>query len=261
MDDWAGRYLALLGLKSSKPSLHNLKSIAAAHSGVVFANATSLMRRQATPEGAVPALATGAMLDTWEQTSVGGVCFEVATMSSGLLTRLGFDAHVVIGEIAFRGHQAVIVNIEGRRYLLDLGNGAPLFEPIPLDDGPYEVSCAGLNYRFSRLPDGSQHLQERWINGAWQAFARYDLEPALVDERASSYQRHLLLPAQSFVMANFVVVQCHDDQVLQLGGHTFTVHRSSGKTSREVHGVAEYRALIRDSFDLPDFPVDEALEA
>src|SRR3954447_25066435 len=130
---WADRYLALLGLQAGPPTLNNLGAIAATHRGVVFHNASSLMRKQATPEGPVPAVDTEAFLETWERTGPGGVCFEVATMASEPLSTLGYDVCVVIGEIAFRGHQAIIVSIDGGRYLLDLSNGAPLFEPIALN--------------------------------------------------------------------------------------------------------------------------------
>jgi arylamine N-acetyltransferase len=181
-------------------------------------------------------------------------------MASELLSALGYDVCVVIGEIAFRGHQAIIVSLEGRRYLLDLGNGAPLFEPIPLDQ-PYETECAGLRYRFSRDEDAGQHLQERWISGAWEPFARYDLTPAFPGERASSYQRHHSLPPTGFVMGSFTLVRCLPDEVLQLRDHTFTHHTASGKTSREVHGLADFEALIHETFGLPLFPVEQSLEA
>jgi arylamine N-acetyltransferase len=261
-NDWLETYLSLLGVNGRTPTLETLTELARAHKRVVFSNAASLQRKAATPTGAVPDMDNSTTLEAWQSEGSGGVCYEVATMLEGLLDGLGFESYNVLGEIFEpRAHQANIVTVEGKRYLLDLGNGAPFIEPIPIDDGPYEIDFAGLGYRFDRQGSDGRLVQSRHIDGAWQPFALYEGEAAKPTERAEAFQLHHELPARSFVMASFTLVQVRDGDLLAVRDHTFNHYKPSGRTTREVHGVDAYRGLIRDEFNLPDYPVDEALAA
>src|SRR3712207_2804062 len=134
--EWLGRYVDLLGVDHPVPGLDALGRRTRAHLGAVpFENVTSIRRRRAARGRPVPPLDSEALLAGWEQKRSGGLCFEVAEMFSRLLVSLGYRAQVVLGFITFLGsHQAVLVELDGRRYLVDVGNGAPFFEPIPLDE-------------------------------------------------------------------------------------------------------------------------------
>lgn len=146
---WVGRYLDVLGLAREAPSIAALGRIAEAQARrVVFANATSVLRRRANLGLPVPPVDCEALLETWEQRRGGGVCFEVVEMLSRLLVALGYQARPLLARISFPGsHQAVLVELDGACFLLDAGNGAPFFTPIPLDRVT-EVRHAGLAYRF-----------------------------------------------------------------------------------------------------------------
>jgi N-hydroxyarylamine O-acetyltransferase len=261
-NDWLERYLDLLGIKGRQPTLETLTELARAHRRVVFANGPSLIRKAATRDGPVPALDTDATLGAWQQQGPGGVCYEIATMAGDLLAGLGFESHVVLGSIdGPRAHQANVVTVDGRRFLLDLGNGAPLFEPIPIDEGPQEIDYAGLGYRFDRQGPDEQLVQSRHIEGEWRPFALYENEAATPAQRVEAFQHHHTLPARSFVMSTFTLVQTREAEVLALRDHTFTHYKPSGKTSRVVEGVDAYRGLVQDGFGLSEFPLDEALAA
>ena len=67
------------------------------------------------------------------------------------------------------------MELDGQRYLVDVGNGAPFLEPIPLDR-EFEVRHAGLRFRFRPAPDANVWLQDRWIEDGWQLFCRYLLD-------------------------------------------------------------------------------------
>ena len=78
----------------------------------------------------------------------GGVCFELASMFERLLRSLGYRSTLVLGQVTFPGaHQAVVVELDEGKYLVDVGCGSPLYEPIPLD-GEVIVRRLGLGYRF-----------------------------------------------------------------------------------------------------------------
>jgi arylamine N-acetyltransferase len=260
-DDWVRRYVALLGLKRDVLSLEALNALTRAHRRVVFENVTSLLRKRANPAGPMPPLDLELILSSWEEGRAGGVCYEVGEMLTRLLPALGYAARPVLAEIGFPGsHQAVIVELDGREYLVDAGNGAPFLEAFPLDE-PAEVRRAGLSYRFRRHEEAGRLVQDRAIRGEWTPFCYYDLRAALPEEREASYQGHHVLPGRSFVMTTLRMVRCDEDEVHQLLDHELTRYTPDGKESQEVYGVARYREVIADVFGLPALPVEAGLEA
>ena len=147
---WVERYLGLLEVEHSAPSPEALARLTRAHVGaVLFENVTSILRRRAHPTGPVPPVDPEALLESWERGRGGGACFELAEMFARLLVGLGYQAHPVLGDMKFPGaHQAVLVDLYSRRYLADVGNGAPFFEPIPLEGA--HTGCARLPRRTPR---------------------------------------------------------------------------------------------------------------
>jgi arylamine N-acetyltransferase len=180
MDAWTERYLALLGLEAPETlNLEWLKQFGAAHlRAVPFCNVTSILRSHAAAGETVPPLDREMQLTAWEQRAGGGVCFEVAEMIHALLRNLGYEAHVVLGQITFpASHQAVVVHLREGPYLIDLGMGAPLPDPIPLLR-PTEYHVVGLGFRFRPDLGSMTCAQDRLIEGEWTQFCLYDLRPA-----------------------------------------------------------------------------------
>jgi N-hydroxyarylamine O-acetyltransferase len=257
---WVARYLALLGVRQAAPSHGALGHLMRAHvRAVLFENVTAILRRRAHPTGPVPPVDPDALLESWERGRGGGVCFELAEMFGRLLVGLGYRAHPVLGQITFPGsHQAVVVNLDGRRYLADVGNGAPFFEPILLE-GEVEVRRAGLAYRFR--PDGPDErwIQDRWIAGAWEPFCRYDLRPPDPRDRAAAYQRHHT-PSESWVVGDLTLIRIREDTVYALRNGQLSCFTADGKRSEPASGAACAR-LAAEVFGVPDLPVEAALAA
>lgn len=256
---WARRYLQVLGVTHDAPSLENLAALIRAHvQTVTFENITALRRRASRPEGEVASLDTEALLANWEARRGGGVCFDLAAMMGRLLRDLGYQAHPIQGQISFPGsHQAVLVELDGGRYLVDVGCGAPLFAPIPLD-GVTEVRHAGLAYRFRPADEPDTWLQERLIDGAWSILCRYDLRPVDDEARDTAYQRHHL-PGESWVTGPPRLIACTPDAIYAISNHELTVYTDNGKETRPITEADDYRGLAADIFGLPDLPIEEVL--
>ena len=257
---WIDRYLGLLGVEHAAPSLEALSRLRRAHvRAVMFENVTSTLRRRAHPTGPVPPIDPEALLETWEQGRGGGVCFELAEMFGGLLVGLGYRAHLVLGQITFLGsHQAVLVELDERRYLVDVGNGAPFFEPIPLE-GTVEVRRAGLAYRFRPDEVAGRWVQERLIAGLWEPFCRYELRPPDPAAGEAAYQRHHTL-GEGWVVDDLRLVRCRDDEVYALRSGQLSHFTPAGKRSHPVSGASCVR-LAAEVFGTPALPVESALRA
>jgi arylamine N-acetyltransferase len=258
---WLADYLDLLGLDREPPTLDYLKRLTRAHvERVPFENITSILRRAAAGSSDVPPLDRDTELQAWRDLRGGGLCFEVTDMFGSLLASLGFQAHPVIAVMSFPGqHQAVVVQIDERRYLVDAGNGAPFFEPIRVsDDAPFEFGYAGLNWRF-RGEGGEACVQDRLIDGNWQPFCTYLLAPADEPVRKAAYQR-LHSRGQSWVVDTLTVIRSSESEVWSLRGSTLTHLTASGKSVSSCDSEADYRRTLDQIFGLPNAPVERALE-
>jgi arylamine N-acetyltransferase len=260
-EDWTARYLALLGLERDVPSRAALDAIVRAHRSITFECVTSLMRRHAAGDAPVPPLDLDDVLASWEARAAGGVCYEFGSMLERLLGDLGYTAYPVLAQISFPGsHSALIAEMDGRRLLVDVGNGQPILEAIDVDE-PFEIDRAGLRYRFRRDAGSGQLVQDRWVEGGFKPFVTYESTPATPAEMEASYQRHHAVPPMTFVMQNFRLVRCADEEVMQLRDHEFSRWTAAGKSVEAVHGVARYRELVAGPFGLPGMDVEGGLAA
>jgi N-hydroxyarylamine O-acetyltransferase len=260
MDKWIDRYLALLGVSGGATGLDQLTALVRSHVLTVpFENVTALLRRRAHPTGPVPRPDQASLLSSWETRSGGGLCFEVAMMFERLLSGLGYRARIVAGQISLPfGHQAIVVEIGGGRYLVDIGNGAPIVAPQRLDAGPTEVHHAGLSYRFRAGDEPETLYQDRMIGGAWTPYCRYTLRPAAAADLDEGYQHHHT-PNASWVTGSLTMVRSTEEAVYSLRDSTLTRHTAAGKFTETLTDAASYGAVVSEVFGLPGLRIAEAL--
>jgi arylamine N-acetyltransferase len=259
---WADRYLALLGLPREAPGLAALARLTRAQILTVpFENSHALLRRRAAgDEGPVPPVDLEAVLASWEARRAGGVCFEHAAAFGTLLRRLGYDVTDIAGEISFPGsHQALVVALGGRRYLLDVGEGCPFFEPIPLDE-VVEVRRAGLAFRFRVDADDPGLCRlEREVDGAWSLFCRFWLRPQPPEAREAAYQRHHTARL-TWVTNALVLVACRADEVISFRELRLTRFTPEGKVVAPVEDAAAWARLPVEA-GIPGMPIAEVVGA
>jgi arylamine N-acetyltransferase len=258
---WTGRYLALLGVEREAPSPEALTRLVRAHVLTVpFENVTALLRRRDHPTGPVPPMDLDLLLDTWEQRAGGGICFELAAMFSRLLASLGYDIYLVLAQVSLpNGHQAIHVTLDGKRYLVDLGTGGPIFQPIPLDDLPFEIRHHGVGYRFRAGDAPHQLLREALIQGDWRISCRYTLRPASDEDRDRGYQSHHAVNA-SWVTGTLTMTRSTTEAVYALKDSTLTRYTDTGKSVETIADPAGYVRLATEAYGLPHLPIHEALD-
>jgi arylamine N-acetyltransferase len=258
---WVRRYLALIGVEREAPSLDGLGRLIRAHVVTIpFENSSALLRRLAAGTGPVPPLDPEALLATWEARSAGGVCFEHAEMFGRLLGALGYSVMSVGAEITFPGsHQALLVDVGGARRLVDVGNGAPFFEPIPLDR-PFEVWRSGLGYRFRADPaDPGVWVQQRALEGGWKPFCRYPLRPQSAAERDLAYQRHHRA-GETWVTGQIVLIRTGEGETLVFRDGDQTRYTANAKIAERAEDPAAW-ARLPALFGLPALPLAAAARA
>jgi N-hydroxyarylamine O-acetyltransferase len=265
--NWTQRYLALLGLEREAPGLEALTRFVRAHALTVpFENVTVHLRRRATPSGPVPAPDPATLLDAWERRAGGGVCFDIVGMVVPLLRSLGYRADHILAHISGPfGHQAVVVHLDEGRYLVDLGNGAPLFAPIPLA-GVTEVHRHGLGFRFRpsedapRLPGHEEWIRDRMGDDGWVVGCRYELQPGTDADRNAGYQHHLT-PGTTWVLGTLTMTRSTAEAAYSLRDDTLVRYTEDGKETTTLVTPADFRQVASEVFGLPALPIEEGLAA
>jgi arylamine N-acetyltransferase len=133
MADHIDRYLHLLGLRRKEPDLRALEEIVHAHVVTIpFENISKLYYlRTAGLRGIV---GIGQYLDGIERFHFGGTCYANNVHLNTLLTSLGYDAHLCGADMSKPDvHLVNLVHIDGREFIVDAGNAAPFFSPLPRD--------------------------------------------------------------------------------------------------------------------------------
>ena len=260
-ESWVRDYLDLIGGSDDDPSMAALSELMRKQiTTVPFENLTSILRRDASLSAPVPAPDPDALLDNWRRKQGGGVCYELSAMFARLLNALRYDARLVLGQISIPGgHQAIVVELSDGSYLVDIGSGSPLFEPIPLDR-VFEVQRAGLGFRFRPGETAEEWVQDRWINEAWVQHCRYDLRPISAQLRMDAYQHHHT-PGASWVIGSPRIVRCDDDAVYLMIGNEFVHFSTDDKRKELVEGPEQFALLSTEVFGMPAMPVVDAFRA
>jgi len=260
-NNWVDGYLEVIGGQAEAPSNDVLARLMRQQLTTIrFENITSILRRNAHRNEPVPAPDPDAMLDAWRRRAGGGVCYELSAMFERLLRALGYRSRLVLGQISIPGgHQAIVVTLDDGEFLVDVGSGSPLFEPIPLDRVT-EVRRAGLGFRFHPGENATEWVQDRWIDDQWTPHCRYDLRPISTELRSSAYQHHHT-PGASWVIDLPRIVGCDDANVYRLIGTEYTHFTTEAKRSEHVPDISTFARLTVDPFGLPQLPVAAAFRA
>lgn len=184
----------------------------------------------------------------------GGFCYELNGLFAWLLERLGFavtrlSARVTSGDRAGPefDHLALLVQVAGERWLVDVGFGQSFVEPLRLERALLQEQ-ADHAYRLIEEPSGWV-MSERAADGVWSERYRFTLVRRRLGEFAARCRYHQESSASTFTQQRVC------SRLLPGGRLTLTddtLIETIGRERREtpVTGDARYRALLRDRFDI-----------
>jgi N-hydroxyarylamine O-acetyltransferase len=180
----------------------------------------------------------------------GGWCYEMNGLFAWALREIGFPVQLLAGSVsraalgdrAEGNHLVLLVQLE-RPYLVDVGFGNGLLDPLPLAAGEHRQGF--LTYRLRR--EG-----ERWEfeNHAYGG-AGFDFTLASHTLADFAAQCHMLQtdPESGFVR----VTVCHrfmPDSLLSLRGAVLSTATQDGLRIHTITSAEEYVRTLREQFDL-----------
>ncbi|MCE7795919.1 arylamine N-acetyltransferase [Sphingobium sufflavum] len=210
----------------------------------------------------------------------GGYCFEQNGLFLDRLCDLGFVARPLLarvwlavppGEVPPRTHMLVLVTLDGRDWIADVGFGGSLTPPLPLEDGVEATTPDGARHRLRRGavpgdPDGQWLLERQGPAGAtdgrspgsgWQP--QYGFAERVVTGSDIAQCNHWTATRPGTRFTSFCVAsRVLPDGFAGLMDRALNIYRAGGPETRLIDGSEEYRAVLAELFGI-DLTVEEVL--
>ena len=240
-------YLDRIGFTGPvRPDLETLERVHLAHQLTVpFENLDVQLRRPVSLDPRVS-------LEKIVTRRRGGWCYEMNGVMGWALQEMGFDVQRLsagvmrekLGDAPLGNHLCLLVKLD-QPYLVDVGFGGSLAQPLPLrdierDEHPYRVSLRKTSdgyWRFSEAAHGDP--------------ASFDFMAVPANEALFSRVSQDLWanPTSSFVQ-NLVVQRRTLDTHTTLRGRVLTIMDSTRKQKSLLHSADELVTVLRQHFDL-----------
>lgn len=198
----------------------------------------------------------------------GGWCFEHNTLFRHALEAMGFSVTSLAARVLWnappnhgigpRSHMLLLVDLEGGRYIADVGFGgnvlsAPLrLEPHTIQATPHEP------HRLVPIEHG--FVLEACLDGQWKPLYRFTLEPQFPsDYEVSNW--YLCHHPSSFFRQMLMSARVTPEGRYALRNNRLAIHRKSGTEKRFLANAASLRASLENDFglNLPDSPELESV--
>jgi N-hydroxyarylamine O-acetyltransferase len=230
-------YLARTGQKRRPPSEEALRDLMRAHvQAIPFENVDVVLGQH-----------QGISLDVVSAKLVGrrrgGYCYEHNGLFAAVLERLGYTVHRLAARVQPRRpgpytHMTLVVDIDGRQFLADVGYGAGILDPMPLVDG-HEVDQAGWPQRIVR-------------NGHWWTLQKDSediLEFRLDDMHRIDYEvyhHYTSTHPKSPFTGRLVIMTLEPGVGRKLIGRELTVEKPDGTSETSTVAPDELDATLKD---------------
>jgi len=182
----------------------------------------------------------------------GGWCYELNGVFGWALGEIGFDVMRVsagvmrerAGDAQLGNHLCLLVRLD-RLYLVDVGFGGTLLEPIVLEPAEHHHSPYFISLTFH--------------NGYWRFSERahdhepfsFDFQTALADETRFAEKCTYLQTNEASTFVQNLVVQRHlEESHASLRGRVLTTLRPAGEDKQLLNSADELIATLRETFNL-----------
>jgi N-hydroxyarylamine O-acetyltransferase len=230
-------YLARIAQQRRPPSAEALRDLMRAHVlAIPFENVDVVLQQH-----------QGISLDVVSAKLVGrrrgGYCYEQSGLFAAVLERLGYTVRRLSARVQPRRpgpytHMTLVVEVDGARFLADVGFGAGILVPMPLVDGE-EVDQAGWPHRMS-YQDGWWTLRnntEDLLEFRLDEMHRIDYEV---------YHHYTSTHPKSPFTGRLVIMTLEPGVSRKLLGRELTVEKPDGSSETTTVAPDELDATLKD---------------
>jgi N-hydroxyarylamine O-acetyltransferase len=187
----------------------------------------------------------------------GGYCFEQNLLFLNALKMLGFAARGLTGRVIWnqpedkitsRTHMVLLITIEGKNYVSDVGfGGQTLTGPLLFETGkPQETP----HEKFRLLEHSRGYLMQSLIKNEWKNLYVFDLQKIFwIDYKLANW--YTSTHPDSHFTSSLSVSRTAKKRRYNLHNNTFVTHYLNGKTTKQTLETAdEIRKILETVFHL-----------
>lgn len=246
----SGEYLERIGLRGSKPEPNEqtLRILQRSHLlAVPFENLDIHWKRPIV-------LDTNRFYKKIVEDRRGGFCYELNGLFNELLIELGFRTRLVSARV-FNGkthgpefdHAAIIVDIDGREYLADVGFGAFTAEPLNFVMVDEQHDANGT-FMIRKREDGYHEVLKR-EDGVWNSeYIFRDVERHL-DEFAEMCDFQQYSPESHFTKGKLCSIMTEKGR-RTLTDKSFIVTADDAKTETAINSEDDFYRMLESEFGI-----------
>jgi N-hydroxyarylamine O-acetyltransferase len=185
----------------------------------------------------------------------GGFCYELNGLFNGFLQTLGYATYLVSARVSDgRGgfgeefdHMAIIVRIDGKEYLTDVGFGEFTFEPLRVETNLLQTDERGLfvieNYDETYLivrKLGESGKEDQYL---------FSLAERRIEDFAGMCNYHQTSPKSHFTQKKICSLPFEGGRYT-LTGDSFKVTKGSMITEEAVNNEDHFRMILKQAFEI-----------
>ncbi|MEU7801852.1 arylamine N-acetyltransferase [Micromonospora arborensis] len=195
-----------------------------------------------------------ALFDKLVRRRRGGYCYEQNAGLAMLLRLAGFQVTMVEaavlraarGEETWGNHNALLVDLDGGRWLADAGIGDGFIQPLPMREGPH--TQRGLTYRLERLDPDTWRLHHH--PGGTIASYDFRLQPREIADFATRSREMSTSPTSAYV-TTLMAARPSAEQTLVLLSRTLRRLGADASTAHTITDVDEFARTLATHFLVP----------
>lgn len=187
----------------------------------------------------------------------GGTCFTLNMNFARLLSELGFECSLVRVE---PGHIAIMVEVVGKKYYVDVGYGSPIMKPIELEAKQQHImhgfgeeiiftKLSADTYEIDRKSNGKTFVKKQ-IN--WKSLAESDIK----DDIRSSY----LDDDDNITMRRITAVRFNGHQCFYLRNRSMKIMTFRNISEIKMTDYNRWAKLIQEIFQIDPKSLPETLD-
>ncbi|NOT55678.1 MAG: arylamine N-acetyltransferase [Deltaproteobacteria bacterium] len=184
----------------------------------------------------------------------GGYCFELNGVFLMALQALGFEARALLARVHLvdpptgRGHQLLLVTMQGKQWIADVGFGGPgLRAPIP-----FELNRVATHDGQSfRLVDAGPYgiMLQTQTNAEWQNLYSFDLGQVFPNDIVYGNYFTSTHPSSFFTFARVAALPTPNGRV-SLFNHTLRILSPDGEHVQELREGQPYLDALKTHFGI-----------
>ncbi|XP_040296372.1 arylamine N-acetyltransferase, pineal gland isozyme NAT-10-like [Bufo bufo] len=188
----------------------------------------------------------------------GGFCYENNGLFLWVLQQLGYKTQVLSSRARSPifgtfgppfDHMILMVEVQGRRWLCDVGYGEGIVEPFPLEDGWEEEQDSGV-YRL-RVEGDEWYMEKK--DGGWRSLFKFTLEERTLEDFRDMCEYHQTSQRALFVRKSLCTLLLPRARLTYMGHRLISTEYTKGggsvKTTQELN-EEEIPAVLRDKFGI-----------